>query len=110
MKICCSYLVFQIKPTFCTYNLHSPHGQFSGFHFFISNLKISWLLAFFNLSGKGSSIKYIHSDFVILDPSPPVRAHTLLAYTSSPSTSVRILYFKEDRTNKFQGTTNNVTK
>ena len=41
---------------------------------------------------KGSSVKYIRSDFIILDqPPPPVRIHTLLVYTPSPSTSVRIV-------------------
>ena len=47
---------------------------------------------------KGSSIKYVRSDFVILtQPRPPVRAHTLLAYTPFfPSKTVPIVYFKED--------------
>ena len=45
---------------------------------------------------------------------PPVRAHTLLAYTTSPpSRSVRILFFKEGiyfANSINQRTTNNVTK
>ena len=45
-------LVFQINPIFCKKDLQSRHGQFSGFHFFISDLNVSRLLAFFNLSGK----------------------------------------------------------
>ena len=50
-------------------------------------------------SVNGSSINYVNSDFLILEPLPPVRAHTLLAYTPPPpSTGVRILFFKEDMT------------
>ena len=38
----------------------------------------------------------------MLDPLPPVRAHRLLAYTPlRPSTSVRILFFKEYMTDIF---------
>ena len=45
------------------------------------------------------SIKYVRSDFLILDTLPHVRAHTLLAYTPSlPSTSVHILIIREDMT------------
>ena len=43
--------------------------------------------------------KVLRSDIVILDsPPPPVLTHTLLAYTPTPSTSVRILFLKEDMT------------
>ena len=50
-------------------------------------------------SVNGSSINNANSDFLILEPLPPVRAHTLLACTPPhPSTSVRILFFKEDMT------------
>ena len=58
----------------------------------------------FEISVHGSSIKYVRSDFVLLDPPlPPVRAHTLLTYNTSPPTrtSVRIVLFKEDMTDIF---------
>ena len=46
-----------------------------------------------------SSIKYVRSDFVILDPLSPVRPNTLLANIPFlPSTSAQIVFFKEDMT------------
>ena len=48
---------------------------------------------------KGSSIKYVHSDLIILDP--PALLHVQLCFQPtltlpSPSTSIRISFFKED--------------
>ena len=44
----------------------------------------------------GSSIKYVRSDFVILEPSfPLIHAHTLLAYTPSPLIRAYGYYFSK---------------
>ena len=48
-----------------------------------------------------SSIKYLHSDFDILDSLAPLRPHILLAYTPPPTTNVYIVFFKEDNTEKY---------
>ena len=39
---------------------------------------------YINLAPLGSSIKYVLSDFIVLDPSPAVLVHMLLSYTPSP--------------------------
>ena len=48
----------------------------------------------------GSSIKYVSSDFVILDSPPlPIRAHTLFAHTPTPPIVRAYRYcFVEDMT------------
>ena len=46
-----------------------------------------------NLAFLGSSIKYVRSDFVVLDPSPGVPVHMLLSYTPSPLVPAYGYYF-----------------
>ena len=64
-----------------------------------------------------SSIKYVNSNFLILEPLPPVRAHTLLAYTPPPLVPLYGSYFLKKIWQRYilwitidQRTTNNVTK
>lgn len=45
---------------------------------------------------KGSFIKYVGSDFVILDPLHPEHAHVLLAYTLSPIVRAHRYYFPKE--------------